>query len=213
MIELNEIRPYGYGMFLYSPDILTDFLKEKKCRAKKLITYFDKHRNVFFESIKNGVALPFYRLSIYYYPIFVSINETCEMISPDWEQVYRYDDFFIQVGNSNKLCFAALDYFEYHKDLIEKHQIAYSKAIPSGPDEILTTSHYAVGFDIPKGDYSFDLIGYKRSILLDESKLENYGRNYAFGVVFKSTDKKENTNFDKCDDEKHIFDIRHYCNP
>lgn len=48
MIELNEIEPYGYGMFLYSPDVLIDFLKERKCRAKKLLTYFDKNKNVFF---------------------------------------------------------------------------------------------------------------------------------------------------------------------
>lgn len=52
MIELNEIRPYGYGMFLYSPDVLTDFLKEKKCRAKKLLTYFDKNKNVFLSLLK-----------------------------------------------------------------------------------------------------------------------------------------------------------------
>lgn len=210
MIELNEIRPYGYGVFLYSPDVLTDFLKEKTCRAKKLLTYFDKNKNVFFESIKNGVALPIYRISVYSYPIFVFMNETYETIPQGWEQVYRYNDFFIQVGNSSKLCFAAFDYFEYHKDLIDKHQTDYSKEIPTGPDEILTTDHYAVGFDIPKGCYSFDLIGYKRSILLDESKRENYGRNYAYGVVFKPTNKKENTNLDKCDDEKHIFDIGHY---
>lgn len=34
MLELNEIKPWGYGMFLYSPDVLTDFLKEKKRHAK-----------------------------------------------------------------------------------------------------------------------------------------------------------------------------------
>lgn len=113
--------------------------------------------------------------------------------------------WYPKAGNSNQLCFAAFGYFEYQKDLIDKHQIAYSEVIPSDPDRILTISYYPVGFDIPKGDYSFDLIGYKRSALSDESKLENYGRNYAFGVVFKSTDKKENTNFEKCDDETHIF--------
>lgn len=185
--------------------------ERKKCHAKKLLTYFDKNKNVFFESIKSGVALPFYRISAYQYPIFVSINEDRETIPQGWEQVYRYDDFFIQVGNRNKLCFAAFDYFEYHKDLIDKHQTAYSKEIPSGPEAILETCHYAVDFDIPKGDYSFDLIAYKRSVPLDESKLENYGRNYAFGFVFKSTDKKENTNLDKCDDEKYIFYIGHFC--
>lgn len=180
--------------------------------CQKTDNIFCQKQECFFDSIKTGVALSFYQLSIYYYPIFVFVNEACETMSPDWEQVYRYDDFFIQMGNSNQLCFAAFDYFQYHKDLIDKHQISYSKAIPSGPDEILTTTHYAVGFDIPKGDYTFDLIGYKRSVLLDESKLENYGRNYAYGVVFKSTDKKENTNFDKCDNETHIFDIKQYSN-
>lgn len=210
MIQLNEIHPWGYGMFLYSPDMLTDFLKAEKCSAKKLLTYFDKNKNVFFKSIENGIALPFYHLSIDHYPIFVFINEDCETIPQGWEQVYRYDDFFIQVGNSNKLCFASFDYFQYHKSLIDKQQTAYSEEMLSGPDEILITSHYAVDFDILKGSYSFDLIGYKRSVLLDKSELENHGRHYAFGVAFKSTDKKENANLEKGDNEKHIFDIEQY---
>lgn len=210
MKQLDEICPYGYGIYVYSPDLLTDFLKGEKCRAKKLITYFDKHKPVFFKAIENGIALPFYPIAIYYYPIFVFINEDYETPPQGWEQVYRYVGFFIQVGNSNRLCFAALEYLQYHKDLIDKQQSSFSKEYPSGPEEILTTCHYAVDVDIPKGDYSFDFIGYKRTTTLDESNLENYGKNYAYGIVLTSKDHKENENLEKGDNETHIFDIEQY---
>ena len=59
MIQLEEPHPAGYGMFVYSPDVFVNFLKTEKCRARKPLTYFDKHRDVFFRAIGGGVAMPF----------------------------------------------------------------------------------------------------------------------------------------------------------
>ena len=41
MIQLGELHPAGYGMFVYSPDVFVNFLKAEQCRARKLLTYFD----------------------------------------------------------------------------------------------------------------------------------------------------------------------------
>lgn len=209
MIQLEELHPTGYGMFVYSPDVFVDFLKAEKCRARKLLTYFDKHRDVFFRAIGGGVAMPFYRISTLRYPIFVSVDGDAE--TPEgWEQVYRRDGFFIKVGESGRLCFAAFDYLEYRKDLINKQQTEFYEIIPSGPEEVMLRYNSAVGFDIPAGYYNFDLFAYRRAVPLDESTPENYGRNYAFGFAFRRTDTADNDNLTKGDNEKTIFDIPWY---
>ena len=209
MIQLEELHPAGYGMFVYSPDVFVNFLKAEKCRARKLLTYFDKHRAVFFRAISSGVAMPFYRLSTLRYPIFVSMDGDTDT-PKGWEQVYRRDGFFIEVGASGRLCFAAFDYLEYHKDLIDKQQTEFFAIYPSGPDEVMLRYNHAVGFDIPTGLYTFDLFAYRRAVPLDESTPENYGRNYAFGFAFRHTDTDENDNLTKGDNEKTIFDIPCY---
>lgn len=90
MIQLEELHPAGYGMFVYSPDVFVSFLKAEKCRARKLLTYFDKHLDVFFRAIGGGVAMPFYRLSTLRYPICVSADGDAD--TPEgWELVYRHD--------------------------------------------------------------------------------------------------------------------------
>ena len=41
--ELNSIYAFGYGLFIYSPSTFNEWMQEKKCRAKKMLSYFDKH--------------------------------------------------------------------------------------------------------------------------------------------------------------------------
>lgn len=199
----------GYGMFVYSPDVFVNFLKAEKCRARKLLTYFDRRRDVFFRAICCGVALPFYRLSALRYPIFVSVDGDTE--TPEgWEQVYRHDGFFIKAGESGRICFAAFEYLEYHKELIDKRQTEFFEICPSGPNEVMLRYNYAVGFDLPTGLYNFDLFAYRRAVPLDENEPENYGRNYAFGFAFRRTESAENDNITKGDNEKTVFDIPGY---
>lgn len=39
MIQLEELHPAGYGMFVYSPDVFVNFLKAERCRARKLLRF------------------------------------------------------------------------------------------------------------------------------------------------------------------------------
>jgi len=209
MIQLNEISPHGYGMILYSPDILVEFLKAEKCRARKLCTYFDKNKDVFYKAIENGIVLPVYRICVFKYAIFVSINEGDIAALDGWEQVFKYKDFFIQVGSSNKLCWASFDNFEYSKESIDNRPTTSCKITPHGPKGIMLPVYQAVDVEIPQGNYKYDLIGYKRIEPLDESIQENVRRNYAYGYVFRSADTTQNKNMDN-DNEKLEYDIHNY---
>jgi hypothetical protein len=210
LIELNELSPYGYGIFLFSPDKLTEFLKTEKCRAMKLCSYFDKNKEIFHKAIANGIVLPVYRISVFKYALFVTINESGAAAPDGWEQVFKYDDFFIQVGNSNKLCWMSFDTFEHSKTPIDKRQTNICQVIPHGGKGVMLPVYQAVDVDIPQGYYRFDLIAYKRTVPLDESITENYGRNYAYGYNFRSTDTTLNENLIKGDNEKTNFDIHSY---
>nr|WP_199000941.1 hypothetical protein [Flavobacterium sp. ASV13] len=40
MTNIGEFSGDGYGMSIILTDLFTEYLKEKKCRAKKLLSYF-----------------------------------------------------------------------------------------------------------------------------------------------------------------------------
>lgn len=73
--ELNSIYSFGYGLFIYSPSTFNEWMQEKKCRAKKMLSYLDKHKDMFFEMIAKGIALPIYQIPTYQYPIFIITEE------------------------------------------------------------------------------------------------------------------------------------------
>ena len=74
--ELNSIYAFGYGLFIYSPSTFNEWMQEKKCRAKKMLSYFDKHKDMFLEMITKGIALPIYQIPTYQYSIY--ITKRCE---------------------------------------------------------------------------------------------------------------------------------------
>lgn len=54
MIQLEELHPAGYGLFVYSPDVFVNFLKAERCRARKLLTYFRHAESAENNNLTNG---------------------------------------------------------------------------------------------------------------------------------------------------------------
>lgn len=52
----------GYGFALFEPRDLSEFLKERKCRAKKLLSRWNAHKQLFYDAIKSAKFCPFIRL-------------------------------------------------------------------------------------------------------------------------------------------------------
>ena len=59
---LGELSADGYGFALLDVRDLSEFLKEQKCRAKKLLSYWDAHKQLFYDAIKSAKFCPFIRL-------------------------------------------------------------------------------------------------------------------------------------------------------
>ena len=91
MKQLNSIYAFGYGLFIYSPGTFNEWMQEKKCRAKKMLSYLDKHKDMFLEMIAKGIALPIYQIPTYQYSIYITTEKDVN-IPEDWEQVYLYND-------------------------------------------------------------------------------------------------------------------------
>ena len=89
--ELNSIYAFGYGLFIYSPGTFNEWMQEKKCQAKKMLSYFDMHKDMFLEMITKGIALPIYQIPTYQYSIYITTEKDVN-IPEDWEQVYLYKD-------------------------------------------------------------------------------------------------------------------------
>ncbi|MDO5105262.1 hypothetical protein [Capnocytophaga sp.] len=169
-----------------------------------MISYFDKKKEVFFDFIKNGKIVPFYQISRFEYSIFIAINDENPTLPTGWREVYRYEDFFMQVGDLQKVCLASFSYLEYHLAGIKKNITDRFSVIPTGAEGVLEEYHSARGFDLPKGNYYFDLIGLEK---IEKGKRES--KNYGFAFVFRSEENAVNHNFTKCNnaDNQYKFDI------
>jgi len=202
MKNIGDLCADGYGIMIFSPDVFNEYLKTKKCRAKKLISYFDKNKEFFYQTIKDGKILPMYQLASFEYELFLSVNEPKIELPEDYIKVYEYKGFYIEIGKENKLCFSSFDFMEYHADLIKQNVTEKSDMIPSGAEGILENYNSALGFDIKQGKYSLTIIGLKRKALLErESK--------NFGYLFHLTSNEDvvNDNFVKADNDTCTFDI------
>ena len=40
---------FGYGLFIYLRGTFNEWVKEKKCRARKMLWYLDKHKDMFWK--------------------------------------------------------------------------------------------------------------------------------------------------------------------
>lgn len=66
---MGELSADGYGFALLDVRDLSEFLKERKCRVKKLLSYWDAHKQLFYDAVKGAKALPFYPLTVRSYEI------------------------------------------------------------------------------------------------------------------------------------------------
>lgn len=200
MKYIGELTTDGYGMMLISSDLLTEYLKNKKIRAKKLISYLQKNMDLFFELIKKGKIVPFYQINRFEYHIFVSIDKENPPIPEGFQEVFRYENLFAEVGALNQLCLTCFDDLDFDFEAIKQNQLHRSQEIPSGYPSVLEPYTMRYGIDIPQGRYEFDLIGLEK-IEKGERKSKNYG--YAF--VFRRNENAENQNFTICDNEENTY--------
>lgn len=206
MINIGELTAYGYGLVIFSTDLFNEYIKSKKWRAKKYVSFFDKHKEYFHQIIKDGIIFPIYSIARFEYEIFVKIDEPDKNLPDGYKEIYRYNNFYMEVGSNNKLCFAGIDYLEQNIDMIKNNIVEKSSVIPTGPEFIMETYYKSIGLDIEQGKYNFNLIGLKK---IKETQRES--KNFGYLFEFYRRENPSNNNFIKGDNEKDIYkyDIMH----
>ena len=108
---LGELSADGYGFALLDVRDLSEFLKKRKCRAKKLLSYWDAHKQLFYDAVKGAKALPFYPLTVRSYKIFVCMDEEFAP-SMGYEVAFKRDRLYFALQSSSAILasFYALQY-------------------------------------------------------------------------------------------------------
>lgn len=202
MKKIGELSGFGYGMSVLSTELFTQYLKDKNCKARKLLTYFGRNEELFYESISDGKFLPISIISSFEYSIFIAIDEQNIVLPEDYKPVFSYNDFYLEVGKCNKICLASFDYLEYSLKNIKLNITDKEVTIPTGPDSILEKYNLAKSFEIEEGIYEFDLIGLER-----KTKLKRQSKNYAYAFIFRKNEFATNNNIEKADNSKYKFDL------
>ena len=204
MTHIGDLSADGYGIMIFSPDRFNAYIKAKKCRAKKFLSYFDKNKDFFYNTIKDGKILPLYPLASFEYDLFISINEEFQL-PLNYKKVFEYQDFYVEVGAANKLCFANFDFLEYQNNLIKNNITEKSDLIPTGAEGVLEKYNSALGLEIQQGIYSMNIIGLKRKV-----ELERESKNFAYLFCLTKKENTVNDNFKKADNDHCTFDIMQY---
>jgi hypothetical protein len=205
MTLIGELEANGYGIMVFSPDLFSEYIKNNKWRARKYITFFNNNKDKFFQIIKDGILAPFYLLPMFQYNIFVKINETNEKIPDGYKKVFQHNGFYMEIGKNNKLCIASFAFMENNMELIKQNITEKSELVPTGPEEIMEQYNYAFGVELESGKYYFNLIGLEKA-----NMGERQSKNYGYLFEFTKDKNAINDNFNKCDNDKYIFDIIQY---
>jgi len=75
MKSIGELFVDGYGIMIFSADFLNEYVKKNHWKSKRILTFFNKNKDKYYQTIKDGILLPFNKISTYDYNIFIKENE------------------------------------------------------------------------------------------------------------------------------------------
>ena len=194
---MGELSADGYGFALLDVRDLSEFLKERKCRAKKLLSYWDAHKQLFYDAVKGAKILPFSSLAVRSYEIFVCIDEEFAP-SAGYEVAFKRDKLYF-APQSGSAILASFDALQYRFDKLKSGELELGYECQSGAAGKIRKFNSTLKLGLQSGTYELCVVGLKNS----SQHFEKYG--YAF--IFKRNAGTENQNFSRLDNDKFSFDI------
>ena len=197
MIE-KTIFPDDYGIAFLSVDLFMEEIKKKKCKARKFISYFNKHMDIYFELIDKGIIVPFHPVNAGDVPIFIETESQNFVCPQGYQKIFQYDDFYLKVGPQGIVTLASFGYLEYYGKNIASGETKRSYFDLEGNE-----SFSAIDFPLAQGEYQFSLIALKK---IDRTEYEiKYDKGYAYGFYFSQPRDMIKDNLEKCDDDHYDF--------
>lgn len=196
---IKNITPTGYGMVFLSVDLFLENIKEKGIKSSKFITYFNNNMDEYFDFISRGIIVPFNKIVDVDTPIYIDITEKEFSFPKDYELVFKYPNFSVNVGKSCLLSLVSFGAMN-DKNIIQKG-ITNKNAFTLDNEEYWK----AIDFEISSGQWFFDMYGLRKKELTDDEK--RYDQGYAYAFHFYQSTDLSNENLEKCNDEKYDFSL------
>ncbi|WP_299186355.1 hypothetical protein [uncultured Campylobacter sp.] len=166
-------------------------------QSKKLLSYWNAHKQLFYDAVKGAKALPFYPLTVRSYEIFVCIDEEFAP-SAGYEVAFKRDRLYF-APQSDSAILASFDALQYRFDELKSDELELGYECQSGAAGKMRKFNSMLKLGLQSGTYELCALGLKNS----SQHFEKYG--YAF--IFKRNASAENQNFDRLDNDKFSFDI------
>ena len=158
-IVLGELGDYGFALFELRD--LSEFLKERKCRAKKLLSYWDAYKQLFYDAVKGAKALPFYPLKVRSYGIFVCADEEFTPLS-GYEAVFMRDRLYF-APQSGSAILASFDALQYRFDKLKSGELELGYECQSGAAGKIQKFNSTLKLNLQSGIYELCALGLKNS--------------------------------------------------
>ena len=92
------LSTFNYGLCLYSVNIMQKYLKKQKIRTKKLLALFQKEKDTFISSQKEGIWVPIPQINSGGYVIKLEGYDV--PFNDEWEQKIEYGGFNIEIEDT-----------------------------------------------------------------------------------------------------------------
>lgn len=148
----KTLGAYGYGIALFSLPTLQDFLKTEKIRSKKLLTKFQKDKDLYLRTQEQGIFLPLVQIDIGGY--IIRLDGYDEPFDEEWELKLEYDGFNINIQDS--LCVSDLEQLEF----FDAEKLDQYESASQTMDH--KTYYNSFKYDVPSGKYLVSVKGYAR---------------------------------------------------
>lgn len=190
------INTLSYGLCVFSFDVMTEFLNKKKIRSKKVLELFQKKKDLYLETIEQGIWMPIPSINSGKYVIKVEGYD--DSFGDEWTQILSYDGFNLDVKNGLWIsAIGSLQEFnktEYEGDGREEtspYGIThyYSSKEKWHKDSKGNISYTELWYDVSKGKYLLTVAGYARKEIVDD-RAANYGFQFKLTKVEEFTEAK-----------------------
>lgn len=141
---------YNYGICLFSLDVLQDFLKREKIRSKKLLEKFQKDKELYLTTQKEGIWFPIVQINSGEYTI--GVDGFDEPFGDDWDLKLEYGGFNLEIKDNFCVCDTGM-FYTFNPDDFGGNEHSYE-------DMEGKVTYNAYKYDLPSGKYLVTVKGY-----------------------------------------------------
>lgn len=154
----------SYGLAFISVQEFESYKKEKKIRAKKMLSYFEKNNMVGDEFLQKGLFLPIGHINLGDYYVNIWVGEV--HIPMEYEIKCEWSDFNLCVGSDNMVWAIGLGELEnWNHNNYENKEYRFEENVfrfdPITKTDIPVDSYCGIRFTVPCGNYKAKVIGVK----------------------------------------------------